>query len=136
MSHTDFSKPTILLVDDDVALCTAVSEFLSQNGFATVVAYQGSSGLQKLDGQPVAAAIIDLHLPDMTGLELAEQLRGRLGEGLPIIVLSGDSSMDTLNSLAAAGATYYFNKPVNRHWLLQQLQSLLHPNAAAAKSQD
>jgi DNA-binding response OmpR family regulator len=68
------------------------------------------------------AAIIDIHLPDVSGLILARELRQRLGERTPIIVVSGDTSMENLNSLAMAGATYFISKPFNPAQLLDRLR--------------
>jgi len=124
------SEATVLLVDDDPALSAALSCFLNENGMKTIAAHTGAGGLQQLSQHSPAAAVIDIHLPDMSGLQLAQQLRARAGSAFPIIVLSGDSSMTVLNSLAEIGATYFFNKPVNRHLLVQRLRELLQKQHA------
>ncbi|HEY1685474.1 MAG TPA: response regulator, partial [Tepidisphaeraceae bacterium] len=71
------------------------------------------------------AAVIDIHLPDLSGLILSQQLRAHFGERTPIIVVSGDGSQEVLNSLSQVGATYFFSKPVNARALVEKLQDLL-----------
>lgn len=130
MQNNDRRRDTVLLIDDDSTLSEALSSFLISNGLSTVIAHSAAEGLQRLAGAAPAAAVIDIHLPDMSGLELAKRLRNLMGSGFPIIVLSGDSSMSVLNSLAEIGATYFFNKPVNRHLLIQRLHELLQKQHA------
>ena len=69
--------------------------------------------------------MVDVHLPDMNGLILSQKLREQLGPEAPIIVLSGDTSMETLNSLSLVGATYFFSKPVNSEQLLDRIRRCL-----------
>ena len=79
---------------------------------------------QSVESVPVIAAIIDIHLPDINGLILSRQLRDTLGPGTPIIVLSGDASMEVLNSLPHVGADYFFCKPVKGSLLVDRVREL------------
>ena len=72
-----------------------------------------------------SAAVVDIHLPDINGLILSQQLRERLGPDAPIIVVSGDTSMETIKSLPHVGATYFFPKPVSARQLIARLKELL-----------
>lgn len=74
---------------------------------------------------PVRAVIVDVHMPDLSGLILTGELRRLLGPGTPIIAVSGDSSMETLNSLSVAGATWFYQKPVSGKQLIHRLRVLL-----------
>jgi len=65
---------------------------------------------------------VDIHLPDMNGLDLSQLLRERMGPGAPILILSGDNSMETIRALPDAGATYFFSKPVNAEILVERLK--------------
>jgi DNA-binding response OmpR family regulator len=69
--------------------------------------------------------VLDIHLPDINGLVLANKLRDRLGAEIPIIIVSGDTSMETIKSLSHVGATYFFSKPVNPNVLVQRLKELV-----------
>ena len=72
-----------------------------------------------------SAAVIDIHLPDISGLILSQRLRELMGARAPIVVLSGDASMEVLNSLPHVGATYFFRKPVSGVMLLDHFRELL-----------
>ena len=69
--------------------------------------------------------MVDIHLGDLNGLIVAQQLRAVLGAEIPILILSGDTSVETLNSLQHIGVTYFFSKPVNATHLVQSLKKLV-----------
>jgi DNA-binding response OmpR family regulator len=123
---------TILIVDDNANVTRALTSFLSGAGYRPIGCHSGAEALARLDSDTPAAAVVDIHLPDISGLILAQKLRDRLGPAMPIIIVSGDTSMETLNSLPHVGATYFFSKPLSATMLLQQLRTLLP--AGPAKS--
>jgi DNA-binding response OmpR family regulator len=128
--------PRILIVDDNEPTARALSILLGRAQYDTAVALRGSDALKlarngdadDADGG-FDAAIVDVHLPDISGLLVSQKLRDALGPDVPIIVLSGDTSMTTLNSLPHVGATYFFSKPVNSNLLVQRLREWV-PTAA------
>jgi DNA-binding response OmpR family regulator len=69
-----------------------------------------------------AAALVDIHLPDLSGLVVAQKLREMLGPDAPIVVVSGDTSMEVINALPHVGATYFFSKPLNVAYLLERMK--------------
>lgn len=112
---------TILVVDDDAGMVKAMQALLKKSGFASVGCLTGADALDKaVTG--VHAAVVDIHLPDMSGLALTQRLRSVLGPDMPIVILSGDTSMETLRSLPDAGATHFFSKPVNTGMLIGRLR--------------
>jgi CheY-like chemotaxis protein len=115
---------TILLVDDDVIVIRAMQNILRRSGFATIGCLTGTDALSKC-AAGIDAAVVDIHLPDINGLALSQQLRKALGPAAPIIILSGDTSMDTIRALPDAGATYFCSKPVNTSILIKQLKEWL-----------
>jgi DNA-binding response OmpR family regulator len=112
---------SILVVDDDPLVVKAMRNLLKIEGFNTLGCFTGSEALKIADDN-IAAAVLDIHLPDMNGLTLSRQLREALPPEVPIIILSGDSSMDTIRALPDAGATYFFSKPVNTGMLIGKLK--------------
>ena len=54
-----------------------------------------------------------MHLPDGDGIDLTRRLRNKLGAGVPIVVVSGDTSLETLRRLESAGATRFVAKPIS-----------------------
>ena len=117
----------ILIVDDSEPTARALAALLAGNGYQTAVYHRGADALAGATsrveaGDQFSAAIVDVHLPDLSGLVVSQKLRETLGPDVPIIVLSGDTSMPTLNSLSHVGATYFFSKPVNSNLLIQRLK--------------
>jgi DNA-binding response OmpR family regulator len=125
--------PKVLIIDDSEPTAKALAAILQRSKYATAVAHRGSEGInlaraaQAAEGGAFDAAVVDIHLPDLSGLVVSQKLREILGANTPIIVLSGDTSMTTLNSLPHVGATYFFSKPVNASQLLERLKEWLAP---------
>ena len=125
--------PKVLIIDDSEPTANALATLLRRANYATAVAHRGSEGIELARAQQAAqgggfdAAVVDIHLPDLSGLVVSQKLREILGPDTPIIVLSGDTSMTTLNSLPHVGATYFFSKPVNASLLLQRLREWTAP---------
>ena len=78
--------------------------------------------LKQIECEMLSAAVVDIHLPDISGLVLSSKLRERYGPKLPIIVLSGDTSMENIRSLQHVGATYFISKPFNSEHLVERLR--------------
>src|SRR4051812_7527820 len=95
---------------------------LADAGYDPVVCHMGNDALACAQRDKPAAAVIDVHLPDLSGLILTQKLRQILGSDTPIIMVSGDTSMETLNSLPHVGATYFFSKPMNVESLIERLR--------------
>jgi DNA-binding response OmpR family regulator len=115
----------ILVVDDNPAVTKALSLLMKQAGYEAVPCACGSEALHYANANTPAAAVVDIHLPDINGLILSQQLREKFGPNTPIIVVSGDTSMETIKSLTHAGATYFFSKPLNSSYLIERIKELL-----------
>ncbi|MGB7160657.1 MAG: response regulator [Tepidisphaeraceae bacterium] len=117
---------TILVVDDNHMVTKALSTLIRSAGFAAIVCHSGTDAMAYADsGATPGAAVVDVHLPDINGLVLSQQLRKRFGPDTPIVVVSGDTSMETIKSLSYVGATYFFPKPVNATLLIERLKQLM-----------
>jgi DNA-binding response OmpR family regulator len=121
----------ILLVDDDDALRQSLAEQLRHGGeFETIEAATGAAALAALDRGPIAAALVDVGLPDMDGRELCALLR-QAGLRAPILMLTGaDSEADTIRGLDA-GANDYIAKPFRLGVLLARLRAQLRQHATS-----
>ena len=129
------AQPRILIIDDSPPTASALASLLRRADYQTAVAHRGYEGIEHARAGSFAAAVVDIHLPDLSGLVVSQKLREILGPGTPIIVLSGDTSMTTLNSLPHVGATYFFSKPVNVLHLLERLKELTGPAGGMAAPQ-
>jgi CheY-like chemotaxis protein len=113
----------ILLVDDNQVVTRALAALLRDEGYEPVAFLSGAPAMEYCRSNCPDAALIDIHLPDISGLELARDIRTIHGQRLPIIMFSGDTSMDMLRNLSESGATYFFSKPVSATALLNSLKS-------------
>lgn len=125
----------MLIVDDNEPTAKALAKVLSAAQFQPAVSYRGGEAVEYAQNNSICAAVVDIHLPDLSGLVVTQRLRQKLGPAIPIIVLSGDTSMETLNSLGHVGATYFFSKPVNSVQLIERLQSSLETRAENCTAQ-
>ncbi len=116
---------SVLVVDDSPAIAAPLAKLLKAEGFVPVVFHRAGAALDHAEKFGFSAAVVDIHLPDMNGLVLTNKLRECMGPEKPIIVLSGDTSMATLNSLPHVGATHFFSKPVNGSQLIERLRELV-----------
>jgi DNA-binding response OmpR family regulator len=117
------SPRPVLVVDDDPLVGRAMSALMTKAGFQAIVCVNGSEALSHCGGkQQIAAAIVDIHLPDINGITLAQQMRDRFDPSTPIVILSGDHSMDTIRALPDTASTYFIAKPVNGNRLIEQLK--------------
>lgn len=112
---------SILVVDDDPLVMRAMKSLMSKAGFQPIVCASGAAALSQANTD-IAAAVVDIHLPDINGLSLTQQLRQLMSKEAPIIILSGDNSMETIRALSQTGATHFFSKPVNGAALIEHLK--------------
>lgn len=131
----DSGLDRVLLVDDDPIINRAMNLLMAKAGFSPVACGTAAQALALVEAAPIAAAVVDIHLPDMNGLDLSHALRERLGPDVPIVVLSGDNSMETLRELPRSGATRFFAKPVNATMLIEQLKSWMSESRGGTEPQ-
>jgi two-component system KDP operon response regulator KdpE len=120
---SDQGKPQVLVCDDEQQILRALRVILRDAGF---VALPASTGEEALDVAAVSrpdAAIIDLVLPDMDGIEVCRRLRE--WTQMPLIVLSAVGDENAKVAALAAGADDYVTKPFGPRELIARLQANL-----------
>jgi DNA-binding response OmpR family regulator len=122
--------PRVLVVDDNETTAMALGKIFGANGFTPFVVHRGGDALTYAEHNALDAAVVDLHLPYLSGLVVTQKLREHLGAQTPIIILSGDTSMEMLNALRHVGATYFFSKPVNSTQLVERVKQSLMADPA------
>jgi CheY-like chemotaxis protein len=113
---------SIIIVDDSETVTKALRITLGNAGYDVRAFGSGLAALRHAAHSRPDGAVVDIHLPDINGLVLTQRLRDLLGPDTPLIVLSGDTSMETINSLPHVGATYFFPKPVQGAQLIECLR--------------
>jgi FixJ family two-component response regulator len=113
---------TVFLIDDDVGILTALSEFLRAAGYATKTYYSSQAFLGAHDASIPGCAILDLSLPGLNGLEVQQSL---LDQGIerPVIFISGKTVVPEIVRAMRAGAIDFLIKPVDEAQLLNAIKS-------------
>lgn len=114
----------ILLVDDDAKLGAMLAEYLAQFGFAVSAKQTPSDGLRALEESDFAAAIFDVMLPEMDGLELCRRARA-LRPQLPVMMLTARGDLADRVAGLETGADDYLPKPFEPRELSARLAALL-----------
>lgn len=117
----------ILAVDDSASMRQMVGVTLQSAGHEVQVAVDGVEALRKArEGAPVDLVITDVNMPNMDGLTLVKELR-RLPQyqGVPLLVLTTESSTDRKQAGRAAGATGWIVKPFDPDRLLATVDKVL-----------
>ncbi len=119
-------QPTVLVVEDDEDARFAMAEVLAGQGYLVLTAGSGHDALGVLRAplSPIDVVIMDVHLPDLTGIELCARLR-QLDPDLPVIVCTGAASPEEAAELLRLGARRYFQKPITPDELLASVESAL-----------
>ena len=120
----------ILIVDDEAGLADALRRALERGGHEVRVAATGLEGARRYREQPADLAVIDIHMPEMDGLELLVQFR-TLAPAMPVIVMSGGVQTGGLDLLADArllGAFTTLAKPFSIDELFGAVARALAPD--------
>ena len=122
----------VLLIEDDPVLRELLEQMLVEQGHRVAAAANGPAALAMVvrDGVRPDIILADFNLPGgMDGLDLAFALRARLSDPVPVIILTGDISAETLRKVAQQGYAQ-LNKPVQPAELSGMIRSLLRPGVA------
>ena len=124
---TSHENGLILLVEDDPEIQKLMVQVLTADGHRVMAASDGVGALDLLATAAPDLILADYNLPNgMDGLEVATRVQARCGTPIPVVILTGDISMDALRRIAAQDCLA-LNKPVQTDLLLGALQTLLNP---------
>jgi len=111
----------ILVVDDNATNRLVLEKMLSRWGIEVTLAEHGDEALVAINSTAPHAAILDLQMPEMDGIQLAREIRNR-GFSLPLLLLSSEPARQDLDLFDAV-----MTKPVRTATLHRQLERMLHP---------
>src|SRR5690606_25934101 len=115
------SKKTIFIVDDDPKIGELFATVLRRDGYDAHAFVSPVALLETVDDEAAPDLILtDLMMPEMTGIQLLDEIRSR-DLTLPIIVMTAHSSVQTAVEAMRLGAFHYLQKPVN----LEEMRALL-----------
>jgi two-component system KDP operon response regulator KdpE len=125
-------KAVILLIEDDASIRRFVSAFLSGQGFKVVEAVTGKTGLEYLRSYKPSAVLLDLGLPDTSGIEVVKRIRE--WSRVPVIIISARGQEGDKVAGLDAGADEYLTKPFGTAELLARIRVSLRRVSSADKN--
>ncbi|MBV7331184.1 response regulator transcription factor [Chloroflexi bacterium TSY] len=114
---------TILIIEDEAKIAHWLQKYLEREGFATEVAYDGSSGLTQARTLLPDLIVLDLMLPGLDGMEICERLR--IESDVPIIMLTAKGAQPDRNNGLEVGADDYIVKPFDPKEVVLRVKAVL-----------
>jgi CheY-like chemotaxis protein len=111
-------KPySILITDDDPGCRDALRDIVEEEGYPTLLASSGEEAVDIVREEPVHLALLDVHMPRLSGLETVQLVR-QFNTALPCILVTGDASAELMRQAFQVRAYSVIPKPVSRHVVL------------------
>lgn len=124
------SEIRALIVDDSTVMRKIVERSLRQAGLDPLVVLEagsGTEGLEMLRGNHVNLILSDINMPSMDGLEFLRQLRAQgLAPGVPVVMITTESSEEHVKQAIQSGAQGYIRKPFTAEQVKERVLPLLH----------
>jgi len=119
------NKPIkILLVDDERGFVDVISKRMSKRNIKVTCAYSGIEALQALRKEDFDAAVLDLKMEDMDGIEILKIFK-KIAPDLPVIMLTGHGSDEAARDGIRFGAFDYLTKPCDFEELIVKIQEVV-----------
>ena len=115
------TKISILVIDDEPRLVEEITEFLKARKYKTYSAGTPSGAFSILNSNSIDIVILDVRLPEMSGLEVLDKIKSK-NPDIEVIMISGHGDMNTVIEAMRQGATDYFAKPFR----LVDIQNAIH----------
>jgi two-component system chemotaxis response regulator CheY len=119
-----------LIVDDSSVMRKIVERSLRQAGLDTLVVYEagnGAEGLDMLKSKDVDLILSDINMPSMDGLEFLRQIRAQqLAPGIPVVMITTESSEEHVKQAILAGARGYIRKPFTAEQVKERVLPLVN----------
>lgn len=123
------SEMRVLIVDDSSVMRKIVERALRQAGLDSLVVVEagtGAEGLEVLKTQQVQLILSDINMPMMDGLEFLRQIRAqKLATGVPVVMITTESSEEHVKQAILSGAQGYIRKPFTAEQVKERVLSLL-----------
>ncbi|MDA8083780.1 MAG: sigma 54-interacting transcriptional regulator [Nitrospiraceae bacterium] len=126
-------RPVILVVDDEESIRFTFEAFLTDEGYSVETARNFDEAVSHIGGIEFDVIFADIILGGRTGIDLMREIRAR-GLATPVVMVTGDPSIDTASEAVRLGAFDYIPKPVNQVTLLRVTKmALMHKAINAEK---
>jgi len=119
----------VLIVDDDDLNREIMEAFLSLNGYYVLIAGNGARAIELSQAEQPDIIVLDLRLPDMSGLKVIEVLRNNTGtKEIPILMITGMSDPKIRQQALQAGVNGYMQRPFDGDDFVSEVDALLTAN--------
>ncbi|MEO8926092.1 MAG: response regulator transcription factor [Caulobacteraceae bacterium] len=123
----------VLLIEDDRAVARGIELMLKSEGFNVYTTDLGEEGVDLGKIYDYDLILLDLNLPDMSGMDVLRNLRvGKINT--PVMILSGSSEIDTKVKTLGGGADDYMTKPFNKDELVARIHAVVRRSKGHAQS--
>ena len=116
----------ILSIDDQPLILLSLQKRLIELGYDVQIADSGQKGIELFKSFQPSLVILDINMPDMSGLEVAEKIREVQEWDVPIMIMSGNINDDVLNRGMQLGIQEYMKKPVSLLEVESRVERLLN----------
>jgi two-component system sensor histidine kinase ChiS len=125
-SPSENHQPTVLLVEDDEFTRLGLAHILAREGYLVLNAPTGHDAIGVVESatEPIDVVLLDVHLPDVSGVDLCARLR-ELKPDLSVVVCSGEAEPQEVARLLELGVRRYFQKPIEPDELLATVEAAL-----------
>jgi len=120
-------KKTVCVIDDDEVVRDSMSALLSRH-YNVVEFASGMDYLQRAAGVTPGCVLLDVHMPDMTGIELLKILRAQ-GNAVPVVMMTGRKDPTIESDAKALSVTALLDKPISHATLMAALEKALAPSS-------
>ena len=101
----------ILVIDDQELVRMSVEKYFTGLGYDTFAVKNGLEGLKILEGYKPDLIILDINMPEMSGLEMLKRLKESATPHTPIMIMSGNVADSVMTAAFNLGVVYYLKKP-------------------------
>ena len=116
----------VLVVDDDREIIELVAERLSREGYEVEKAFDGQEALDKLAQSLPDVVLLDLIMPKLNGLEVLAEIRKRhSGKWIPVIIVSAQSDLESVQQSYRQEADHYLTKPCTMDNIVNGIRTMI-----------
>jgi DNA-binding NtrC family response regulator len=126
------AKPKILIVDDEERFRNTMCKLLTVEGFEASTAGSGTQALEELRQRAYDVVILDVRMPEMTGVQVLAEIR-KIDPEIEVIIMTGYASVDTAKEIMRIGAYDYLLKPYAINELIEKIDAAYDRKLARLK---
>lgn len=119
----------VLLIEDEIKVSSFISKGLEEEAYEVEVVYNGRDGLDRLTSDRYDIVLLDLMIPEISGLEVLKTIRER-GVNTPVLIITAKNSKEDVVRGLDTGSDDYLTKPFSFDELLARIRALLRRDAA------